>query len=104
MTIDMATQRYPLDRSAAFTALLELDRDGFGKQDMEASGKAIDEFLESWYASDSKDMYKHAQTWLAERQEAAGHAPERQRDLRQLHDPRPAEWLWDIPEAQERGQ
>ena len=72
----MARQRYPLDRSAAFTALLELDAEGFGKQDMDASGKTITKFLDDWCASDSTNMYKYAQGWLKERQEAAQRAPE----------------------------
>lgn len=56
----MAPQKYPLDRSAAFTALLELDPEGFGKQDAEASSRAITEFLEDWYAADSTSMWDYA--------------------------------------------
>jgi hypothetical protein len=49
-------------------------------------------------------MYKHAQTWLSERQEAAERAPEWQGDPGQVQDPRPAERLLAIPGDQERGQ
>lgn len=66
--------RNPLDRSAAFTALLELDPEGFGKQDMDNGGKTITNFLEDFHESGSKNMFTYAQSWLAERQEAAQRA------------------------------
>ena len=70
----MARQRYPLDRSAAFTALLHLAPEGFGKSSDPETTKTISEFLESWYGSDDTDMYKHAQNWLTERQHGAQRA------------------------------
>jgi hypothetical protein len=65
----MAT-RTPIDRSLAFTALLELDPEGFGKSGPEG-GQTITTFLKDWYASDAKDMYAYCKEWLAGRQEAA---------------------------------
>jgi hypothetical protein len=62
--------RNPLDRSAAFTCLLELDPEGFGKQDMNTSGQTISRFLEDFYQSGQTRMYDYAQQWLAEPQVA----------------------------------
>jgi hypothetical protein len=56
------TQRNPLDRSVAFTALLEL-RPGFGQTESKAASVLVDEFLEDFYASGSKDMGAWARTW-----------------------------------------
>jgi hypothetical protein len=72
--------RNPLDRSAAFTALLELDPEGFGKQDMDTSGKTITTFLADFYESDATNMYTYAQSWLSERQGAT------QREAEQLRE------------------
>src|SRR5258708_9540225 len=63
--------RNPLDRSAAFTCLLELDPEGFGKQDMNTSGQTISRFLEDFYQSGQTRMYEYAQQWLAEPRESA---------------------------------
>jgi hypothetical protein len=60
----MAT-RYPLDRSAAFTALLDLDPQGFGREDMDTSSVTITRFLEDWYRSADTNMYEFARRWLA---------------------------------------
>jgi hypothetical protein len=59
----MTKPEYPLDRSAAFSALLELSPE-FGKTDLNTSGQLITEFLDSWRTSDSKDMFAHAREWL----------------------------------------
>ncbi len=59
----MTKPGYPLDRSAAFTALLELSPE-FGKTDMNTAGELITELLQSWRASDSRDMFAHAREWL----------------------------------------
>src|SRR5258707_11269391 len=63
--------RNPLDRSAAFTCLLELDPEGFGKQDMNTSGETISRFLEDFRQSGQARMYEYAQQWLAEPRESA---------------------------------
>jgi hypothetical protein len=83
----MAAQRYPLDRSAAFTALLELDRDGFGKQDMRESDKTVSAFLEDWYQADSTNMWDYARQWLERRQEVAQRAPEAEAGVGPGEDP-----------------
>ena len=59
----MTKPGYPLDRSAAFTALLELSPE-FGKTDLNTAGELITEFLQSWRASDPRDMFAHAREWL----------------------------------------
>jgi hypothetical protein len=60
----MTNQPHPLDRTAAQTVLLELSPDGFGRSG-DASGELITRFLGDWRASDSRDMFAYAQTWLA---------------------------------------
>jgi hypothetical protein len=59
----MAQQRFPLDRSAAFTYLLELDAD-FAQLDLTDSSVRITQFLAAWYRSDSTDMFAFCQDWL----------------------------------------
>jgi hypothetical protein len=59
----MAQQRFPLDRSAAFTYLLELDAE-FAQLDLNASSARITHFLTSWYQSDSTDMFAFCRDWL----------------------------------------
>ena len=56
--------RNPLDRSAAFTALLELDPEGFGKSSDPETTKTITTFLEDFYESDATNMYTHCRKWL----------------------------------------
>lgn len=56
------TQRNPLDRSVAFTALLEL-RPGFGQLENKAASVMTGRFLEDFYASGSKDMGAYARSW-----------------------------------------
>jgi hypothetical protein len=50
--------RHPLDRSAAHAALLELDPQGFGKQDMDTTSATITRFLDDFYASGETRMYE----------------------------------------------
>lgn len=54
--------RNPLDRSAAHEALLYTSAE-FPKADLNRSSQLITEFLEDFYASDSKNMYDFATTW-----------------------------------------
>ncbi len=51
--------RFPLDASAAFTALLDLSPE-YGAMDGRDAEKVTAKFLEDWYASDSKDMFAFA--------------------------------------------
>ena len=55
---------HPLDRSAAFTVLLELDP-AFRRGDMDTSARTITAFLEAFRASGSVNMYEFAGQWLA---------------------------------------
>ena len=56
--------RSPLDRSAAFTALLELDPEGFAKSSDPESTKTITTFLEDFYESGATNMYTYCREWL----------------------------------------
>jgi hypothetical protein len=56
--------RNPLDRSAAFTALLELDPEGFGKSSDPESTKTITTFLDDFYQSGATNMYAYCREWL----------------------------------------
>jgi hypothetical protein len=60
-----------LTRSLAFTALLELDPEGFGKQDMETSGNTITELVTDFEASKEGNIWEYTKGWLAGRQERA---------------------------------
>jgi hypothetical protein len=59
--------RNPLDRSAAFTALLELDPEGFGKSSDPDSTKTITTFLDDFYQSGATNMYAYCREWLDDR-------------------------------------
>lgn len=101
----MTKPEYPLDRSAAFSALLELSPE-FGKADMEAGSQLITEFLESWRASDSKNMFAHAREWLKANpigQQAGVNAPSTPSVTNQSQRRKPAYGPADEPEpADER--
>ena len=56
--------RNPLDRSAAFTALLELDSEGFGKTSDPENTKTITAFLNDFYQSGATNMYAYCREWL----------------------------------------
>jgi hypothetical protein len=56
--------RNPLDRSAAFTALLELDPEGFGKSSDPETTKTISMFLDDFYQSGATNMYTYCRQWL----------------------------------------
>lgn len=58
----MAKTRNDLDRSAAFTILLDVDPQ-FGSS-IEDGGATITSFLEDWHADPSTNMYKFAQGWV----------------------------------------
>jgi hypothetical protein len=62
--------RNPLDRSLAFTALLDLDPEGFGKSSDPEGAQTITTFLGDFYDSGARNMYTYAQSWLSERREA----------------------------------
>jgi hypothetical protein len=63
-TVMSAKPEYPLDHSAAFTALLELSP-VFAKADTRAADAMLAEFLRAWYAdSDYTDMFRFAREWL----------------------------------------
>jgi hypothetical protein len=49
-----ASPRHPLDRSAAFTALLEFCP-GFGKTEAREAERIVTRFLDSFYSSGSTD-------------------------------------------------
>lgn len=58
----------PLDRSAMFTALLELDPE-FRSMPMQEGMERITEALADWQESESTDMFAFAKQWVAKRQE-----------------------------------
>jgi hypothetical protein len=60
-----ASPRHPLDRSAAFTALLEF-WPGFGKAEARQAERIVTRFLDGFYASGSTDMAAYAQSALLE--------------------------------------
>ena len=60
--------RNPLDRSAAFTVLLEQDRQGFGKMADPEATKTITKFLDDYRASGETNMWNYGERWLAERE------------------------------------
>jgi len=68
-----------LDESLAFTALLELDPEGFGKLGQDEGTAMRRELQEDFYASDAKNMYEYTKEWLAAR-ELAAQAPAGQWD------------------------
>jgi len=56
------TGRHPLDRSAAFTALLEFCP-GFGKTGAREAGRIVTRFLDGLYSSGGTDMAAYARSW-----------------------------------------
>ncbi len=56
--------RHPLDRSAAFTALLEF-APWFGRTESRQAGAVMTAFLADFYRSGSKDMAAYARRWAA---------------------------------------
>jgi hypothetical protein len=63
-------QARPLDRSAAFTALLELSAD-FRQSDMAQGSETVSRFLADFYASGAPNMYRYARAWVPAHQAAA---------------------------------
>jgi len=59
-----------IDRSLAFTALLEHDEE-FRGMDMNASGERITEYLNDWEAAGRPPMFEHTREWVAERKALA---------------------------------
>lgn len=59
----MTKPRFDLDRSAAFTVLLENPVFANGVDD---NGKTVTRFLADWYEDPSTDMYEFAQRWNLE--------------------------------------
>lgn len=61
----MSKRAFPLDRSAMFTALLDLDP-GFGPLDSEQGRLRVSAALADWYADETAtDMYVFARDWSA---------------------------------------
>lgn len=56
--------RHPLDRSAAFTALLEFCL-WFGKTESREAEAVVTRFLAAFYASGETDMAAYARRWEA---------------------------------------
>ena len=63
--------RTSIDRSLAFTALLELDPNGFGKTSEPKTGQMITELVGDFHASGAKDWYGYTREWLAARETQA---------------------------------
>lgn len=59
--------KYPLDRSAMFTALLDLSQ-VYGQLDSREGEKVTTEALDAWYASPSTDMYAFTREWITTHQ------------------------------------
>jgi hypothetical protein len=57
--------RTPLDRSLAFTALLETDP-SFRQTDMQQGSAQVTRLLTDYYASGETDMYTYTKNWLPE--------------------------------------
>jgi len=55
-----------LDRSLAFTALLEHDPD-FAGLDMNAGGERITEFLADWTKAGKPQMFEYSKQWVSDR-------------------------------------
>lgn len=62
-----AEQGWPLDRSAAHAALLELSEE-FRRADLDQASRMITSFLQSWYRAGEKDMFDYARGWTAQRE------------------------------------
>lgn len=61
----MSKRAFPLDRSAMFTALLDVDP-GFGPLEAEKGRLRVSAALTDWYADEhSDDMYAFARDWSA---------------------------------------
>lgn len=56
----MSKPRFDLDRSVAFTILLENPEFANSVDD---GGKTVSRFLDAWYEDPSTDMYEFAQRW-----------------------------------------
>jgi len=86
--------RNPLDRSAAFTALLELDPEGFGKSSDPKSTKTITRFLDDFYQSGATNMYAYCREWLDARDDQV------RETVRQAEEVQAAEAVPPAPETQ----
>ncbi len=64
----MSKTRFPYDRSAAFTVLLEDEQ--FAKS-VDDGGNTVTRFLEAWYLDPSLDMYEFSKRWLAQERSTA---------------------------------
>jgi hypothetical protein len=58
------TVETPIDRSLAFTALLDLDP-AFGPMEQGKGSERITAFLADWHGSGHTDMYAYAREWIA---------------------------------------
>jgi len=59
----MSKRRFPLDRSAMFTCLLDLSQE-YRKIDSRVGERITTTALSAWYASSSTDMYAFTKWWL----------------------------------------
>ena len=57
----MAKPRFDLDRSAAFTVLLDV-LPGYAES-VDDGGRTVTEFLAAWYDDASTDMHEFARRW-----------------------------------------
>jgi hypothetical protein len=78
-----------MDRSLAFTALLETDED-FRSLDMNASGERISEFLGDWERAGKPPMIHYSREWVAGRKAPAKTGDAERYDPRGYGLPRPA--------------
>lgn len=58
----MAGQRFPLDRSAMFTVLLDVDP-AFPRMESGKGTERVTEALNAWYGSPSVNMYAFGKEW-----------------------------------------
>lgn len=59
----MGRQRFPLDRSAMFTCLLDIDPD-FGPMDSRKGERRTTAALDAWYQDPGLNMYAFTQSWV----------------------------------------
>lgn len=59
----MSKIKFPLDRSAMFSALLDLSPE-YRKLDTRVGERVTTSALEAWYRDPGTDMYAFARTWL----------------------------------------
>jgi hypothetical protein len=58
-----------IDRSLAYTALLELDEE-FGKLNARRAAEEVTALVTAWRTADSTDKWEFTRSWIAVRKEA----------------------------------